>query len=1112
MPWDGAYHCRGVQTKKRKPGRTEKKNSPLGLRGELMSRQYFRFAGCLFVPLIFLIPVNGHALEEIVVTVRKKAENLQEIPLAITAFDSETIKRKGINNLDALAKNTAGIVFDQGITSQDTRVVIRGLSPTRGRQNIAFLQDNIDISSEAISTAGGSLLVNPRYLDFERIEVVKGPQSALYGRAAFNGAINYVTRDPGDEFEFEILADINDASGSQNSESSVTVSAGGPVTDTFGLRASATYWDEDGYYDNRFTKFENLGGGDGYGVSLKGLWQASDKVTVEGRISYSDDRYEQRPAAFVPYNALSFLPEEALIPMLATKEYLGEIGNMEQEVDFKFYRFEVCGPNYELDGSGLFNTATAASDCAMEADINPRVEKTGPAGERVASSLFGAPVASYRGQIPETDDLDVRLSPNPKTIDPLGMELPEDYPGTEIEVTRVNLEVIWERENGDFIFWTGITDAEQDVLIDFDKFAEDPDGLHAAPIQSAPGPGPDGMLGTADDIPCALSGGDCSWGTQQIDFNTKTEQFSQEIRYSSDLDGSWNYTIGGMAWYEDTEQEEYSTTARASNGLFPFTSPANVLSMGSTRPNCYSPEAGPPAGVGMQHFMADWEHLLKPGEAGFLGGPWSLNGPESVSMPDDFNMLCVPSGSDILQYLDHRADILPRTKRIETKHWSLYAMFDFDLSETLRLSFEGRYTNEREEQTQPILDPADPEFAVRQSPSSIQPNCGTDPASVMADDQVCGPAIPAGVGEGGIWRTPFTLDKTVATRTSFFTPRATLEWRPADDQMYYLSYAVGKKPGGFSRLTGGSGGFEARESIFEEETLKVYELGTKTTLLDNTLQLNTAVYYQDFEDKQVGTTQINFTTGLSTAAVENAAGAEIWGLEIEVNWTPTERWTFGMSYNYLDAEFTDFTILSSARNDLTRNSAERYFSEVETPENEVYGRGQYWIGNSCPIGKIVARASKDGQADPDAPSAEDIIPELRCEVDLSGNELEDAPRHSLNLNARYMAPLGDTGMDWYIEAESFHQSERFLEQANDQWLDSYVQYDLRAGIEANNWTTIFYVENLLDDETVRSAQTGPGISTGLFIDGPPRVRNQVIAYPAPPRVVGVRFEYRMGGS
>ncbi|MDP6437040.1 MAG: TonB-dependent receptor [Gammaproteobacteria bacterium] len=1073
-----------------------------------MFRQYCNIAGGSFALLIFLLPVNGHALEEIVVTARKKAENLQEIPLAITAFDSDTIKRKGINNLDALAKNTAGIVFDQGITSQDTRVVIRGLSPTRGRQNIAFLQDNIDISSEAISTAGGSLLVNPRYLDFERIEVVKGPQSALYGRAAFNGAINYITRDPGDVFEFEILADINDASGSENSESSITISGGGPITDTFGLRASATYWDEDGYYDNRFTKSENLGGGDGYGVSLKGLWQASDKVTVEGRISYSDDRYEQRPAAFLEYNALSFLPEEALIPMWVTKEYLGEIGNMEQEVDFKFYRFEVCGPNYELDGSGMLNAATAASDCAMEADINPRVDKTAATGERVASSLFGAPVASYRGQIPETDDLDVRLSPNPKTIDPLGMELPEDYPGTNIEVTRANLEVVWERENGDFTFWTGITDADQDVLIDFDKFAEDPDGLHAAPIQSAPGPGPDGMLGTADDIPCALSGGDCSWGTQQIDFNTKTEQFSQEIRYSSDLDGSWNYTIGGMAWYEETEQKEFSTTARASDGAFPFV--GTIPAMGATRPNCYSPDAGPLPGVAMQHFMTDWEHLLKPGES-FLRDTF-LQGPAGVRDPDDFNMLCVPSGSDILQYLDHRMMILPRTQRAETKHWSLYAMFDFDLSETWKLSFEGRYTNEREEQTQPILDPADPEFAIRQSPSSIQPNCGFDPASVMPDDEVCGPPIPSDVGEGGIWRTPFTLDKTVATRTSFFTPRATLEWRPADDQMYYLSYAVGKKPGGFSRLTSGSGGFEPRESIFHEETLKVYELGAKTTLLDNTLQLNTALYYQDFEDKQVPTTQINFKTGLSTAAVENAAGAEIWGFELEANWTPTDRLTFGVGYNYLDTEYTDFKIKSSSANDLTRNSAEPYYSEAETPENADYGRGQYWIGNSCPIGKIAARSSKDGQADPDAPSPADVIPELRCEIDLTGNKLEDVPRHSLNLNARYMAPFGDTGMEWYIEAESIHQSQRFLEQANDQWLDSYVQYDVRAGIEADNWTAIFYVENFLDDETVRSAQTGPGISTGLFINGPPRVRNQVIAYPAPPRVVGVRFEYRMGGS
>jgi outer membrane receptor protein involved in Fe transport len=1073
-----------------------------------MSRQ-FRNIVSLFIgaALVALLPQVGLAqIEEIVVTARKKAENIQDIPLAITAFDAETIQRKGINNIADLAKNTAGLVFDSGITSQDTRVVIRGLSPTRGRQNIAFLQDNIDISSEAISTAGGSLLVNPRYLDFERIEVLKGPQSALYGRAAFNGAINYVTKDPGDEFEFDILADANNASGSDNNEYSITAAGGGPVTDTFGLRASGSYWNEDGYYNNPFTSPDNLGGGDGFGLSLKGVWQPADEISVKLRVAYSDDHYEQRPAAFLEYNQLSFLPTEAITRMWVTEEFTGDPDNPDQVADFNFYRYDVCGPSQLNDGTPGDNPITAATDCAQNSDT------TRIADGRVKSPLFTAPVAAFRGKIPDTDELNIRLSPDPRSIDPNGINKPDDYPGTDMDVFRGSLEFDWQVLNGTVTSWTGYTTANQDVRIDFDKYAANPDDLHAALIQSDTGPGADGVLGTDDDIFCSLSGGDCAWGTQQIDFSTDTDQFSEEIRYSSDLDGAINYTVGGMFWYEDTKQEEFSTTARASDGIFPFVgSDEFIPAMGSTRPNCYSAEAGPAAGVAMQAFMPDWEDYLRP--AGPPGPPLSeeqftgilgLRGPEGVSIPIGFNMLCPPSGSDILQYLDDRAIIQSRDKEAETKHYSFYAMTDFELSEAWTLSLEGRYTNEREEQTQPILDPADPEFNVRQSPSSIQPNCGTSPDSPMppqdgeVDGNVCGPSIPADTPETGPWRTPDTLGTTVATRTSFFTPRAALEWRPADNQMYYLSYAVGKKPGGFSRLTGGSGGFEPREAEYDEETLDVYELGAKTTLFNNRLMLNSAFYYQDFDDKQVPTTQINFQTGLSTAAVENAGSAEIWGFELEAQWAPTDRLNFGLAYNYLDAEYVDFKIKSSSLNDLTRNSSEIYRSS-----DPIVGNGDYRVGNSCPLGAISARAAIDGQSGA-------VVPDMLCEIDLSGNTLEDVPKHSLNLNAMYTAPLLDTGAEWYIEGEYVFQDERFLEQSNDSWVDSYYIVDARIGLMTDSWTATFYVENVFEDETVRSAQTGPGISTGLFINGPPRVRNQVIAYPAPPRVFGLRLQYKFG--
>ena len=95
-------------------------------------------------------------IEEIVVTARKKAENLQDIPVQVDVIGSEKLERAGITSLEDISKMSASMVFDNGFSQQDTRITLRGLSPVRGRQNVAVLQDGIDLSSENLTIAGGT--------------------------------------------------------------------------------------------------------------------------------------------------------------------------------------------------------------------------------------------------------------------------------------------------------------------------------------------------------------------------------------------------------------------------------------------------------------------------------------------------------------------------------------------------------------------------------------------------------------------------------------------------------------------------------------------------------------------------------------------------------------------------------------------------------------------------------------------------------------------------------------------------------------------------------------------------------------------------------------------
>ncbi|MDX2143530.1 MAG: TonB-dependent receptor [Rhodospirillaceae bacterium] len=215
---------------------------------------------------------------------------MQEIPLAVTAFTATEIERSGIARVDDIAKLTPSLVFEQGFSAQDTRPTIRGLPATRGRPPIGVLIDGVDVSTEAVSTAGGGSLLNLRLLDVERIEVVKGPQSALYGRVAFGGAINYITKAPGPEFESKVSGTL-----ASHGTYEIAGSASGPVVDDkLGLRAQAAYSRAGGYYENTVSG-KNLGGYESAQGTITALATPSDAFRLVASLSYSENDTEQQP-------------------------------------------------------------------------------------------------------------------------------------------------------------------------------------------------------------------------------------------------------------------------------------------------------------------------------------------------------------------------------------------------------------------------------------------------------------------------------------------------------------------------------------------------------------------------------------------------------------------------------------------------------------------------------------------------------------------------------------------------------------------------------------------------------------------------------------------------
>lgn len=147
--------------------------------------------------LIFPLHAFSQMPDEIVVTARKKAESLQEVPLSVTAFTADQLQAQGIRNNYELADFTVNFSTQQQLGRRDDRPVIRGMTApaTRGEPNASYFIDGAFVSGSISTAMLGTV---------ERVEVLRGPQSAQFGRATFSGAVNYVTRKPSDFFEAQI--------------------------------------------------------------------------------------------------------------------------------------------------------------------------------------------------------------------------------------------------------------------------------------------------------------------------------------------------------------------------------------------------------------------------------------------------------------------------------------------------------------------------------------------------------------------------------------------------------------------------------------------------------------------------------------------------------------------------------------------------------------------------------------------------------------------------------------------------------------------------------------------------------------------------------------------
>lgn len=236
-----------------------------------------------------------------------------------------------------------------------------------------------------------------------------------------------------------------------------------------------------------------------------------------------------------------------------------------------------------------------------------------------------------------------------------------------------------------------------------------------------------------------------------------------------------------------------------------------------------------------------------------------------------------------------------------------------------------------------------------------------------------------------------------------------LTYTPNDAKMFYLAYDTGFKSGGinreFNRCNFGGACLDPSQAMWDSETTDNYEIGMKSNWLDNTLRVNAALFYQIYEDYQVG----QYVPGEGTVITTNAAEVVSKGLETDVTWLVGNNLTLSGSVSYILTEYDEY-------------------------------EGAPCLAPAC-VG--------DTQ-------------------DLSGKRLDQAPKLSYTLAAEYRDVIEHfNGVEWFARLENVYKSEHnldlFLPPETEQ--DSYHLINARLGFESpENWRVTGWVRNLTDKE------------------------------------------------
>ncbi len=219
-------------------------------------------------------------LEEVVVTAQKRTENLQNVPIAVTVVSGDNLTRANVSGFSDLAKFSPSMTMTAGDQPANSAIVIRGIGTfaysIAAEPSVLVVIDDVAVGYQAQAFSD--------LVDIDRVEVLNGPQSTLFGKSASAGLVNVTTKAPTDHFTY-----FGDLKLTTDDEERATLSLSGPISDTLSYRVSAAarYWGGNIHNAASGGKID-----DDRSASVRGKlqWRPNENLNAQFTVHYTEDR------------------------------------------------------------------------------------------------------------------------------------------------------------------------------------------------------------------------------------------------------------------------------------------------------------------------------------------------------------------------------------------------------------------------------------------------------------------------------------------------------------------------------------------------------------------------------------------------------------------------------------------------------------------------------------------------------------------------------------------------------------------------------------------------------------------------------------------------------